>query len=297
MDVVVTGSSGFIGTALVEALSRAGHRPIRLLRRRASGDVLAWDPERGTVDRAGLEGVDAVIHLAGEGIATRRWSDEQKRRILESRTKGTSLLASTLASLQRPPQVLVSASGVNYYGDRGDEIVTEATPHGRGFLTDVTLAWEAAAGPARQAGIRVAHSRSGVVLSPRGSTLKRILPLYKLGLGGRLGSGRQYWSWITLDDEVRAFLWLLDHDLSGPVNFTAPEPVTNAEFTTALGRALHRPTIFAVPEFGPKLVLGAELATQLLFTSARVVPRKLLDGGFEFRHTTITEAFDDLLAR
>ena len=302
MDVVVTGSSGFIGTALVEALARAGHRPIRLLRRSTDqrpgdGDAIQWDPEAGTIDRGGLEGVHAVVHLAGEGIATHRWTDEQKRRILESRTKGTSLLSSTLATLQRPPRALVSASGVNYYGDRGDEIITEATPAGTGFLTDVTLAWEAATTPARQGGIRVAIARSGLVLSPRGSALKRMLPLFKVGLGGRFGRGHQWWSWISLDDEIGALIWLLDHDVSGPVNLTGPEPVTNAELTKALGRVLHRPTVVAVPAFGPKLLLGRELATELLFTSARVVPRKLLDSGYEFRHETIDDALRGVLGR
>jgi uncharacterized protein (TIGR01777 family) len=298
MDVVVSGSSGLIGSALVESLEQSGHRAIRLVRHDATGpDAIRWDPEAGTIDAAALEGVDAVVHLAGEGIATKRWSDEQKRRILDSRTRGTSLLAATLARLDRKPSVLVSASAIGFYGERGDAVLTESEPGAHSFLGELVTAWEAAASPAADAGIRVVHPRTGIVLSTKGGALAEALPLFKFGLGGRFGSGRQWWSWISLADEIRALRWVLDHDLSGPVNFTAPEPVTNAEFTKALGEVLHRPTILPVPKFGPAVKLGRELAQELLYTSSRVVPTKLLASGFTFEHEDIHSAFRSVLAR
>jgi uncharacterized protein len=299
MDVVVSGSHGFIGSALLDALTAAGHRAIRLVRPdgAAPDDAIQWDPRRGTIDAAALEGIDAVVHLAGEGIAAKRWTDEQKRKILESRTQGTALLADTLASLQRKPAVLVSASAIGYYGDRGDDVLTEDEPPTTTFLGELVTAWEAAARPAADAGIRVAHPRTGMVLSPKGGALAASLPLFKFGLGGRFGNGRQYWSWISLPDEVRGLLWLLDHDLSGPVNLTAPEPVTNATFTKALGAALHRPTLFPVPKFGPAVKLGRELAQELLYTSSRVVPTKLLASGFVFEHPDLDTALRAVLAK
>jgi uncharacterized protein len=297
MDVVVSGSSGLIGTALVDALGKAGHRPIPLVRRDPTGDAIRWDPDAGTIDAAALEGVDAVVHLAGEGIASKRWSLEQKRRILESRTRGTSLLADTLAGLQRKPGVFVSASAIGYYGERGSDVLTEDDLAATTFLGEVVVAWEAAARPAVEAGIRVAHPRTGIVLSPAGGALAESLPLFKVGLGGRFGSGRQYWSWISLPDEVRALQWLLDHDLAGPVNLTAPEPVTNAAFTKALGAELHRPTLLPIPKFGPAAKLGSELAQELLYTSSRVVPTKLLASGFKFEHEDIETALHAVLGK
>jgi uncharacterized protein len=297
MDVVVSGSSGLIGTALVDALGKAGHRPIPLVRRDPTGDAIRWDPDAGTIDAAALEGVDAVVHLAGEGIASKRWSLEQKRRILESRTRGTSLLADTLAGLQRKPGVFVSASAIGYYGERGSDVLTEDDLAATTFLGEVVVAWEAAARPAVEAGIRVAHPRTGIVLSPAGGALAESLPLFKVGLGGRFGSGRQYWSWISLPDEVRALQWLLDHDLAGPVNLTAPEPVTNAAFTKALGAELHRPTLLPIPKFGPAAKLGSELAQELLYTSSRVVPTKLLESGFKFEHEDIETALHAVLGK
>jgi uncharacterized protein (TIGR01777 family) len=298
MDVVITGSSGLVGTALRTLLADRGHRVIPLRRgtTNTNHDGLLWDPIAGTIDRAGLEGVDAVVHLAGEGIGERRWTEAQKRRVLESRTKGTSLLATTLASLQRPPKVLVSASAMGFYGDHGSQPVTETTPPGRSFLAQVVVAWEAATAPAAEAGIRVAHARSGMVLSRRGGALKKMVPLYRFGLGGRMGRGRQYWSWISLDDEAGAIAWLLQHDVSGAVNLTAPNPVTNAEFTRELARALHRPAWLTVPPFGPKLVLGSELAQELLFTSLRVLPAKLQEAGYRFEHPDLPGALRAALA-
>lgn len=302
MDVAITGASGLIGKALVSALEADGHRVVRLARpgskgaATGSGDTIAWSPDAGTIDAGGLEGVDAVVHLAGEGIAERRWSDAQKQRILESRTKGTALLSSTLAALRRPPRVLLSSSAIGYYGDRGTEVLTEQSGPGEGFLTDVCVAWEQATRPAEEAGIRVAHLRTGIVLSRHGGALGTMLPLFRFGLGGRLGRGSQMWSWITLADHVAATRFLLDADLAGAVNLTAPAPVSNAAFTRALASALHRPAVLPVPSFGPALLLGRELAHHLLFASADVRPERLGAAGFTFAHADIDTALPAVLA-
>jgi uncharacterized protein (TIGR01777 family) len=299
MDVAITGASGLIGTALGSSLRADGHRVVEVVRRRArpGEDVVSWDPVARTIDRAGLEGLDAVVHLAGAGIGDHRWTPEYKRTILESRTKTTSLLAETLATLQRPPAVLVSGSAVGYYGERGDDVVTEDDPPGDSFLADVVVRWEGSARAAVDAGIRVAFARTGVVLTPQGGALAQLLPLFKLGLGGRMGSGRQWWSWITLDDEVGALRFLLDHDVAGPANLTAPNPVTNAELARTLGRVLGRPALLPIPSFGPKLLKGAELAQELLFTSARVEPRVLAAAGFAPRHPELEGALRAVLDR
>jgi uncharacterized protein (TIGR01777 family) len=300
MDVAVTGASGLIGSALARALEADGHRVLRVVRPSSAasgGDTVTWSPADGTIDRAGLEGIDAVVHLAGEGIAERRWSDEQKRRILESRTTGSSLLATTLAGLQRPPKVLLSSSAIGFYGDRGTEVLTEQSAPGQGFLTDVCVAWEGATRPAEEAGIRVAHLRTGIVLDRSGGALAKLVPLFRLGLGGRLGNGRQMWSWISLPDHIAATRFLLDAPISGPVNLTGPAPVSNAEFTKVLARAVHRPALFPVPAFGPGIVLGRELAHNLLFTSADVRPAVLRDAGFTFAHPDVETALAAVLAR
>lgn len=299
MRVAVTGSSGLIGTALVASLRSDGHEVVRVVRSAAAGDGpnVRWDPEAGTIDAAGLEGVDAAVHLAGEGIADKRWTPEQKRRVLESRTRGTTLLASTLVGLSRRPDVLVSGSAIGFYGDRGDEVLTEQSGPGEGFLTEVCEAWEAAAGPAVDAGIRTAFARTGLVLDAKGGAMGKLLPLFKFGLGGRLGRGRQWWSWISIDDEVGAIRFLLEHDIAGPVNLTGPAPVTNAEFTKALGEVVHRPTVVPVPRFGPKLLLGGELAEQLLFSSQRVEPAVLTAAGYEFQHPDIASALRAVVGR
>jgi len=287
MKVAITGSSGLIGSALVGALRGAGHTAVRLVRHGQPGpDELAWDPERGTIDAAGLEGVDAVVNLAGAGIGDARWTEERKREILESRVKGTTLLAETLAALDRKPGVLLSASGIDYYADT-DEVVTEESSPGTGFLSDVCLQWEGATAPATGAGIRTVLLRTGIVQSADGGALKKSLPPFKLGIGGRFGSGKQWWSWISIDDHVRAMLHLLEADVSGPANLTAPNPVTNAEYTKALGRELGRPTLLPIPMIGPRTLLGRELADTLLLSSHRVVPGVLQASGFEFRHPTI----------
>lgn len=297
MDVVVTGSSGLIGSALKPALERAGHRMVPMVRSQASGEAIHWDPDRGEIDSEALEGVEAVVHLAGEGIGARRWNDEHKARVKDSRTRGTGLLAETLAKLGKAPKVLVSASGVGYYGDRGDEVLTESSRPGSDFLAEVCTAWEAAAAPAKEAGIRVAHMRSGVVLSGRGGALPRMIIPYKFGVGGKLGSGRQWMSWISLEDEVAAIVHLLaDDSLSGAFNFTAPNPVTNLDMTKAIGAALHRPTLIPAPAFALKAALGPEMAQELLLVSQRALPTRLLDSGFTFAHPEIVDALKTAFA-
>ncbi len=236
-----------------------------------------------------------MVHLAGAGIGDRRWSPARKRVILESRTRGTTLLSDTLAGLERKPAVLVSASAIGYYGERGDTVVDEKAPAGGDFLAEVCVQWEAATTSARAAGIRVAHTRSGLVLSRDGGMLPKVLPIFRLALGGRLGSGRQWWSWISIDDEARAMEFVLDHDVEGPVNLVAPNPVTNAEFTRVLAGALHRPAVLPVPAAGPKLVLGREMAELLLFTSARVQPAVLLRAGFQFTDPGLDGALAKLI--
>jgi uncharacterized protein (TIGR01777 family) len=298
VDVLVTGSHGLIGSALIRRLRTEGHRIRRLVRAAPEGgDDIRWDPVVGTIDAARLEGLDAVVHLAGAGIGDRRWTAARKALILDSRTGGTRLLAATLASLDRKPAVLVAGSAVGYYGNRGDEIVTEDSGPGDDFTAEVCRSWELATGPAVEAGIRVVTIRTGIVLDAHGGALARMRLPFKLGLGGRIASGRQYMSWITLDDEVGAILHLLrDNRVTGPVNLTAPNPVTNAHFTTALGRALHRPTVLPTPLFALKAVYGAELVQHLLVDGQRVAPRRLEAAGYEFVHSEIEDALRAVLA-
>jgi uncharacterized protein (TIGR01777 family) len=287
MRVLVTGSHGLIGTALVEALSARGDDVTPLSR------PAGWDPDAGTIDRDLIAGHDAVVHLAGESLGERRWTDEQKRRIMDSRRAGTSLLTGALAGLPGDvrPSVLVSASAIGYYGDRGDETLTESSSAGHGFLADVVREWEAAAAPARDAAIRVVHPRTGVVMSPRGGALARQLLPFRLGLGGPLGGGTQWLSWVSLDDEVAALLHCIDTpSLSGPVNVVAPTPVTQREFASTLGRVLHRPAVLPTPLLPLRLVYGRELVAQVLLWSQRVVPDALVASGFAFRHPTLEEA-------
>jgi hypothetical protein len=287
MLVAVTGASGLIGTALVRRLQAEGHEVLRLTRSAPSApDQVRWDPAAGELDPEALAKADAVVHLAGKNIGDRlRWTAGTKRELLQSRVQGTGLVASTLADLARGPggpRVLVCASGVHYYGDRGDAVLTESTSGGRGFLADVVQRWEAAADPARAAGLRVVHLRTGLVQDANGAGLPKQVLMFRFGLGGRLGSGRQWLSWISLDDVVGAYLHALAReDLAGPVNATSPNPVSNAEFTKVLARVLGRPALLHVPAIAPKLVLG-ELADELLFTSMRARPARLLETGFRF---------------
>jgi uncharacterized protein len=298
VDVAVTGSGGLIGRALVRRLRDEGHGVRRVVRSDAGGaDEVRWDPMVGTIDSAGLVGVDAVVHLAGEGIGDHRWTEAQKRKIRDSRVIGTTVLAEALARLEPRPAVLLTASGISVYGDRGDEVVTEATGAGTGFLPEVVLAWEAATKPAAAAGIRTASFRNGIVLSPDGGALAKQLPLFRFGLGGRLGSGRQWLPWIAIDDEVSAIVHLLTADVEGPVNLCSPEPVTNATFTEVLGRVLGRPTVVPVPRFGPRLLLGRQLADELLFWSVRAVPERLQASGYRFAHPELEGALRAVLDR
>jgi uncharacterized protein (TIGR01777 family) len=298
VDVLVTGSHGLIGTALIPRLRADGHRVVRLVRGAPEGsDDVRWDPDAGTVDAADLEGVDAVVHLAGAGIGDKKWTPARKQLILESRTRGTGLLARTLAGLRRRPSVLVSGSAVGYYGDRGAEMLTEESGPGDDFTAQVCVAWEAATAPAAEAGIRVVTIRSGIVLAAHGGALHRMLLPFKLGLGGRIGSGEQYSSWITLDDHVGAVRHLLGAEsVSGPVNLTAPEPATNAEFTRALGAALHRPTVLPTPLLPLKAVYGSELVDTLLVEGQRVLPRVLEADGYAFGQREIEGALRGVLA-
>jgi len=299
MNVLVSGATGLIGTALTSELTDGGHRVLQLSRSQPSSeDTIRWDPDRGSLDASRLEGIDAVVHLAGEIIfsgPTDRWTTEKKRRIMESRKKGTRLLAETIAGLPESPKVMVSASGINYYGDHGNELLTEEATMGSDFLAEVCREWEAAADPAREAGIRVAHTRFGIVLSPKGGALGNTLPIFKLGLGGKIGNGRQYWSWVALDDVVGAITHCLTNEnLSGPVNVGSPNPLTNAEYTKILGKVLNRPTVFPVP--ATRLMFG-EVADALLLASQRMEPAKLKETGYEFRYPELEGALRHLLGR
>ena len=284
MRIAITGASGLVGSALAASLRADGDVVRPLVRREAkSADEIRWDPAKGVVDTTLLEGVDGVVHLAGENIAG-RWTEAKKRKIRDSRVEGTRTISAALASLSDRPSVLVSMSATGIYGpDNGDRVLDETSPPGEGFLAETGVAWEAAADAARQAGIRVVHPRLSMVLSKQGGALKAMLPAFRLGLGGVIGSGDQYWSWIALPDVVEAIKRMLrDEQFEGAVNLTSPEPVTNRTFTKALGRAVHRPTVLPVPAFGARLIF-AEMADEVLLGSARVIPSVLGQQGFGFR--------------
>lgn len=295
--VAITGSTGLIGSALIERLQADGHTPLRVVRSSPpdSLESIRWDIAAGTIDAEAFRDVDAVVHLAGEGIADERWSEEQKQRIHDSRVDGTTLLATTLAELDQAPSVLISGSAIGFYGDRGDEVLTESSGPGSGFLANVCIDWEAATKPAVDAGIRVASIRTGVVLSTEGGALAEQLPFFKLGIGGRIGDGQQYLSWVSVADMVGAIVWLIDHDISGPVNLTGPTPVTNSEFTSTLGQVLNRPTFLPTPKPALWIKLGRELTEALLYSSARVEPTVLLESGYQFEHSTLEPALRALL--
>ena len=296
MKIAVSGASGLIGSALVPALEAAGHEVLRLVRREpASPGEISWSPAEGTLDTAALTGVDAFVNLSGANIG-RRWTDRRKAEILESRVQATDLLARTAADLDPRPSVLVSSGGVGIYGDRSDEVLTEGSELGSAFLADVGRAWEAAAEPAREVGIRTVNFRQGIVLTRRGGALERLLTPFRLGLGGRVGSGRQWWSWVALDDSVAGFRYALESDLAGPVNLTSPNPVTNAQFVKALGRALHRPTVLPAPAFALKAAFG-DMADEALLQGQRVLPARLLEAGFVFAFPDLDSALLRALER
>ena len=297
MRILVSGSSGLIGSALTRALTGGSHTVVRLVRDAApqGGASVSWNPERQSIDRAGLEGFDAVVHLAGEPILG-RWTAAKKRRIADSRVVGTEVLARALASLERRPTVLVCASASGYYGDRGTEVLTERSSAGRGFLADVCKAWEAAAEPAHRAGVRVVHIRTGLVLARTGGLLKTLLFPFRLGVGGPIGNGRAYWSWIALDDLIAIYRFAIAREgLSGAVNAAAPNPVTNAEFARTLGTVLQRPAVLPVPPVALRVIFGREAAQDAMLSGARVVPARLLESGFKFQYTELEHALRQVL--
>lgn len=299
MKILVSGSSGLVGSALLPFLSGHGHTLGRLVRSEAAlgEDGVLWDPDSNRIDEAGLEGADAVIHLAGRNIAAGRWTAKQKRLIRDSRVVGTRLLCEALSRLGRPPQTLIAASAVGYYGSRGDEILTEGSVPGGDFLAEICEEWEQTTEIAQSKGIRVVKLRLGVVLSTHGGALSNMLTPFRLGLGGVIGNGNQYWSWIAMDDVLGAILHCLETEsLEGPVNCVSPQPATNREFTKALGKVLSRPTIFPLPGFLARIILG-EMADALLLSSTRVEPRRLVETGYDFRHPELEDALRHILGK
>lgn len=299
MKVVVAGASGFVGAALLPALRGEGHRVLRLVRREAQAeDEVQWNPSAGVLDARRLDGVEAAVNLAGENLAGRRWSAEQKERLFKSRVDTTRTLAAALARLSPKPQVLVNASAVGIYGDRGDERLAEGATPGQGFLAEICRVWEAETEVAAQAGIRTVRVRFGTILAQDGGALAKMLPVFRWGLGGSFGSGRQWMSWISRDDVVGAILHTLKTPtLSGPVNIVAPEPATNRDFATTLGRVLHRPAFLPAPAWGLRLALGREMTDEALLASARAVPGALLKTGYRFRHPELEGALRAILEK
>ena len=295
MRILVSGSHGLVGSALIPELKARGYEVVELVREAPRDAEIFWNPEDGKLDPAALDGFDAVIHLAGEPIAEKRWTAEQKAKIRDSRVRGTTLLAETLAKLPAPPRTFLSASAIGYYGDRGAEALSEESPAGSGFLPEVCKAWEEATQPAARQGIRVVLLRTGIVLSPKGGALAKMLPPFRMGVGGVLGDGKQFMSWISIDDEVGAILHALEtHPLRGPVNLVCPRPVSNADLTKALGRAVKRPTILPMPAFAVRLVFG-EMGDTLLLASTRVEPKRLLTSNYRFRYPDLDAALRHLL--
>ena len=296
MRILISGSHGLVGTALIKALKADGHNIFRLVRHAPSSEEeIEWSPDRYSIAISRIEGFDAVYHLAGESIASGRWNDEKKRKIRESRTKGTKLLADALANLSAPPKALISASAIGYYGDRGDELLTEASQPGKDFLADVCVEWEQATEHARAKGVRVVNTRFGIILDKEGGALAKMLTPFRMGIGGRIGDGKQWMSWIALDDVIGALQFVLSNEsMNSAVNFVAPNPVRNAEFTKTLGRVLSRPTLFPIPEFGVRLAFG-EMADALLLSSQKVEPVLLKKSGYQFKFSELVKALDHSL--
>jgi uncharacterized protein (TIGR01777 family) len=296
MKILIGGSSGLVGTALIKSLEADGHEIFRLVRRAPQSKTeVEWSPDRYSIALARIEGFDAVMNLAGESIAEGRWTDDKKRRIRESRVKGTKLLGDALANLTVPPKALICASAIGYYGNRGDEVLTEMSAPGSDFLSEVCVEWEKAAALAVEKGIRVVNARFGVILDTEGGALHKMLPPFRMGIGGKIGSGKQWMSWIALEDVVNALKFaLMNEALAGPANYVAPNPVTNAEFTKTLGRVLSRPTLFPIPAFGVKLIFG-EMGEALLLGGQRVEPERLRANGFQFAYSELEAALSAIL--
>ena len=296
MKILIGGSHGLVGTALIKSLEAANHEVFRLVRHAPTSKTeVEWSPDRYSIALARIEGFEAVVNLAGESIAEGRWTDEKKQRIRESRIKGTKLLGDALANLAIPPQTFICASAIGYYGNRGDEVLTETSAKGTDFLSDVCAEWEQATALANEKGIRVVNARFGVILDTNGGALKKMLPPFRMGVGGKIGSGKQWMSWIALDDVVGALNFALTNgSLRGPVNFVAPNPVTNAEFTKTLGKVLSRPTLFPIPAFAVKLLFG-EMGEALLLGGQRVGPERLKSGGYRFQYEELSGALHHLL--
>lgn len=297
MKILISGSHGLVGKALTASLTRDGHEVIRLVRReRVMGQPeVEWHPNQARIDAEHVEGFDCIVHLAGEGIASGRWTEEKKRKIRESRVLGTGLLSETIAGLKHPPKVFVCASAIGYYGDRANEVLNELSAPGKGFLSDVCIEWEDATMPAAASGTRIVKTRFGIILDRDGGALEKMMTPFKLGVGGRVGDGSQWMSWIALDDVVAGLRFVIDNSaMTGPVNFVAPEPVTNAEFTETMGKVLSKPTILPMPAFVARLALG-EMADALLLASTRVEPKKLLESGFRFKYPELRSALTHTL--
>jgi len=297
MRILVSGSHGLVGKALINSLTPDGHEILRLVRGKpASAKEIEWHPDEQRLDAASLEGLDAVIHLAGESIASGRWTDEKKRAIRDSRVKGTALLSEALARLSRPPSLFLSASAIGYYGDRDDELLTEKSAPGDDFLANVCVEWENATIPTIEKGIRTVHARFGIILDAKEGALGKMLTPFRMGIGGRIGDGKQWMSWIDIEDVVNGLKFLIASSVTGPVNFVAPNPVTNAEFTKTLGRVLSKPTLFPIPAFGARLAFG-EMGDALLLSSQRVKPAVLEERGFQFGHPSLEPALRHILDR
>ncbi len=299
MKILVTGSHGLVGSQLVPSLTNSGHKVVRLIRSqvKAPNEEINWNPRTGSIEQNKLENLDGIVHLAGENIATGRWTEGKKNLIRDSRVKGTGLLAVALSSLKRKPKVFISASAIGFYGNSGNNLMNEQSPSGSGFLAETCRAWESASKSVDNAGARVAHLRFGVILSAKGGALSKMLPPFKFGLGGKIGTGRQYMSWVAINDVVRAILHVLENkELHGPINVVAPEPVTNLEFTKILGKVLSKPTLFPMPAFAARLFFG-EMADELLLASTRVEPRQLNNSGFAFQHSHLEETLRFLLKK
>ncbi|HEY6246484.1 MAG TPA: TIGR01777 family oxidoreductase [Pyrinomonadaceae bacterium] len=296
MRILITGSHGLVGKALISELNKDGHEIVGLVRHKSEGpSEIEWHPNQGSIDSERVSGFDVVVHLAGESIASGRWTDEKKRKIRESRVNGTTLLSQALARSSKPPAAFISASAIGYYANRGDELLNEKSAPGNDFLAEVCVAWERATGEAEAKGIRTVHSRFGIVLDQNGGALAKMLTPFRMGVGGRIGDGKQWMSWIALVDVIKGLKFVIEHNsINGPVNFVAPNPVTNGEFTKFLGEALSRPTLFPMPSFAVRLAFG-EMADALLLSSAKVEPKRLLDSGYRFEFENLQSALAAIL--